>query len=262
MQKRLLSLFLLNLCIKLYSQLPAMAAAYEAHAIGGKPQIEQVLETQLYLPKALLLPGFDKEVRLFFDLDSAGFATNLILEAGLNNVLRSELKRVLAFIKFEKRQSALVNPEPYWLVLRLSTDRYNAYLKQKTRWSVKKGLEADSSLIIYSKASKSPEYFRNGDEGLADFILSEIEYPKLAIEKSIEGTVILEFVVETNGFVTGIHVKQGVNGGCTEEAIRLIKKTKWQPAVLNNKLVRYKTIYPITFSLRNSSKDGTSTFGN
>jgi protein TonB len=80
----------------------------------------------------------------------------------------------------------------------------------------------------------------------------------LAIEKSIEGTVVIEFVVEANGYLTGINVKQSVNAGCTEEAVRLIKLTKWQPAVFNNKFVRYKTNFPITFSLRNISKDNTS----
>ena len=88
-------------------------------------------------------------------------------------------------------------------------------------------------------------------------ILSKIEYPKLAVEKSVEGTVVLEFVVETNGYLTGITVKQGINAGCTEEAVRLIKETKWQPALLNNKFVRYRTNYPITFSLRNINKDNT-----
>jgi protein TonB len=132
------------------------------------------------------------------------------------------------------------------------------YFKQKNKLTLKKPLPADSSFVIYTKADKSPEYYKNGDDGLAEFILSQIEYPKLAIEKSIEGTVVIEFVVETNGYLTGITVKQGVNAGCTEEALRLIKLTKWQPAVFNNKFVRYKTNFPITFSLRNISKDNTS----
>ena len=124
-------------------------------------------------------------------------------------------------------------------------------------------MAANRSYTIYSRADKSPEYYKNGDEGLAEFILSEIEYPKPAIENSIEGTVVVEFVVETNGYATNLIVKQGVNGGCSEEAIRLIKQTKWLPATLNNKFVRYKTNYPITFSLRNSNKSTGSgqTFG-
>ena len=88
-----------------------------------------------------------------------------------------------------------------------------------------------------------------------------MEYPKLAIEKSVEGTVIVEFVVETNGYVTNANLKKGLGAGCAEEALRIIKSTKWQPAILNNKLVRYRTNYPITFSLRNVTRDASSTIG-
>ncbi len=144
-------------------------------------------------------------------------------------------------------------------ILSLKKKRDTFILKQKSKINLKINLSADSSFIIYSKADKSPEYYKNGEEGLADFILSEIEYPKLAIEKSIEGTVTIEFIIETNGYVSNLIIKNGIGAGCSEEALRIIKQTKWQSAVINNKLVRYKTTYPITFSLRNVNKDnGTS----
>ena len=175
-----------------------------------------------------------------------------------NNVLRNELIRMFSFWKFHKTLHLPNESRPYFLTFKLSTEKYNKYFKQKNKLNLKKPLPADSSFIIYQKADKSPEYYKNGDDGLADFILSNIEYPKIAVEKSVEGTVVIEFVVETNGYVTGLAVKQPINAGCTEEALRLIKETKWQPAVVNNKFVRYKTTYPITFSLRNISKDNSS----
>jgi protein TonB len=70
----------------------------------------------------------------------------------------------------------------------------------------------------------------------------------------VEGTVVLEYIVETNGFVTGIVPKKRVSAGCTEEAIRLISETRWQPAMLGGKAVRYRMTYPITFSLRNMQR--------
>jgi TonB family protein len=239
------------------------SAAIEARAAGGKEQVEQVLETQLTLPKSILTSGFEKDITIFFELNASGSAINLKFEGGLNNLLRIEMERMFRFLKFNKIEGYLDETQSYFLTFKLSTDKYSRYFKQKSKYNLKKGVVADSSYIIYTKADKSPEYFRKGDDGLAEFILSEIEYPKLAIEKSIEGTVVIEFVVETNGFVTGLVPKQTISGGCTDEAIRLVRLTKWQPAVLNNKLVRYKTTYPITFSLRNVNKEGgTSTIGN
>ena len=119
-------------------------------------------------------------------------------------------------------------------------------------------MQADSSYVVYTRADLAPEYYKNGEEGLKEFILSSMEYPKLAIEKSVEGTVVIEFIVETNGYITAITPKHNVGAGCTEEALRVITQTRWQPATLNNKLVRYKMTYPITFSLRNITKDNAS----
>jgi TonB family protein len=257
LQKWLLMLFSVFLgCLN--AQMGNTAPEFEAHPLGGREQLEQVLQTQLTLPKSLLTSGFEEEVTLFFDLDSSGKAVGFKFAKGMNNVLRNELKRMTGFLRFKRTQSALGDVQPYFLVFKISTEKYNRYQKQRSRFNLKKSQEAVSSMVIYARADKSPEYFRNGEEGLAEFVLGEIEYPKLAKEKSIEGTVIMEFVVETNGYITNVLVQQGVNGGCTEEAVRIMKQSKWQPAVLNNRLVRYRTIYPITFSLVNTGKDGTS----
>lgn len=232
----------------------------EAQVIGGKEALEQVLQTQLNVPKTILGSSFDKDVVVFFDLDSAGHAINYKFQSGINNLLRNELKRMFKFLTFSRTQSALTTPLAYWLNFKLSTDKYYSYYKQRSKFKLK-AMPADSSYFVYKKADRSPEFFKNGEEGMAEFVLSEIEYPKLAVEKTIEGTVNIEFVVETNGYVTDLNIVKAVNGGCSEEAARIIKKTRWQPAQLNGKYVRYRTTYPITFSLRNISKDETSTIG-
>lgn len=238
-----------------------LPAQIEAQIIGGKEQLDQVLETQLYLPKTLLTSNFNEQITLFFDLDSTGRAIHITCKEGLNNALREESKRILQFVRFRKTQEEQVESPSCFFSFNLSTSRYNKFFKQRSKTPVKKNLNADSSFIIYTKADRAPEFYKNNDEGLKDFILSEMEYPRLAIEKSVEGTVVVEFIVETNGYVTGTVLKQGVGAGCSEEALRIIKLSKWQPAVLNGKYVRYKTSYPITFSLRNVTRDASSTIG-
>lgn len=251
-------LFILSLLLSSTGSAQLSESELVAQPVGGSQQAEQVIETQLTLPKVLLTPQFDVHVTTFFDLDSAGNAVNVSYKGNLNNALRKETTRILQFIKFKRTQSEGYETYPYHFTYHISTERYNKLLKQKSKFNLKKPLPADSSFMVYARAQKSPEYFKNAEEGLAEYLLSEIEYPKLAIEKSIEGTVVLDFIVETNGYVTAIHVKQGVNAGCTEEAIRLIKGTKWIPASLNNKFVRYSMSYPITFALRNITKDSSS----
>ncbi len=263
MFKKYVIAFLCSVILTTKAQISATDPEFEAIPVGGKEQMEQVLQTQLNLPKVILTPNFGADVIAYFSLDSAGNAINENMDGGTNNYLRNELKRMLRFVKFKRTLNLPNELRPYFVAFHVTTEKYNRYFKQKNKLAFKKPLPADSSYVVYSRADKSPEYYKNGDEGLTEFILSEIEYPKPAIENSIEGTVVVEFVVETNGYVSNLIIKQGVNGGCSEEALRLIKQTKWLPATINNKFVRYKTNYPITFSLRNINKNNgaAQTFG-
>ena len=245
-------------CSKTFAQSSPTDPIFEGQVYGGKEQIEQVLQTQFVMPKQFQNFKFNAEFIVFFNIDSTGSAVNYNFEGSENKQLKEELKRMFKFLKFKKTLNLPDEERPYFLKFNISSELYNKYIKQKHKLSLKNQLSVDSSFVIYTRADKSPQYFKNSDEGLQDYFLSEMEYPKLAIEKSISGTVVLEFVVETNGYVTGINVKQAVNGGCTEEAIKLIKKTRWLPAELNGKKVRYKTSYPLTFNLRNTVRENSS----
>ncbi|HWY13374.1 MAG TPA: energy transducer TonB, partial [Bacteroidia bacterium] len=97
-----------------------------------------------------------------------------------------------------------------------------------------------------------------GDDAYPQFVLDNIEYPNVAKTQNIEGTVQLTFIVEKNGFVSNIKAVTEVNGGCTQEAIRIINLLKWKPAEKNGKYVRYKMTLPITFSLKNINRDNSN----
>jgi TonB family protein len=250
-------IFFFILCLS-KSDAQKLVSELETEVIGGKEQLEQVLQTQLYLPKVLLTNGFDTHILVFFDLDSLGHAKNVSFNEAYNNVLRAEFTRLLKFLRFKQTQNIKLPTYPYYLDFHISTDRYSKFIKQKYKHTLKNDVPADSSFSVYTKADISPVYYKNGEEGLSEFILSEIEYPQLAIEKSVEGTVVIEFIVETNGYVSSLSVKKSLGAGCVEEALRLIKITRWKPAVYQNKLVRYKMSYPITFSLRNTGRENSS----
>jgi protein TonB len=254
MQKVVLFFLLLHFGFGLVAQNSATSPEYEAKIIGGKAFMEQILQTQLTLPKQLLNSGFKSDFFTFFDLDSSDKAHNIKFDGQVPIALSKEMQRVFHFFTFKRTLDLPNESRPYFLKFSISADKYKTYTKQKSKFNLKLSEPADSSLTVYSRADKSPEFYKNGDEGFNDYVLSEIDYPRLAIEKSIEGTVILECIVETNGFVTGIEIKKGVNGGCSEEAMRLIQYSRWKPAKLNGQLVRYKMTVPISFSLRNVNK--------
>jgi TonB family protein len=239
-------------------------AEYQVLPKGGRVQFEQVLETQLTLPQILLTKDFSAEVKTNFSIDSLGCATDIITEGTNNNALKKEIRRIMSFYRFQRTGVTLSRAQPYYVVFSLSTTRYRHYLKQRSNTKTRETIASDSSMSVYSRADRSPTYYKNDEEGLAEYILSEISYPAAAREKSVQGTVVVDFIVETNGFVTGIEPRTTVGAGCTDEAVRLIRETRWRPAVQGGKRVRYKMSYPITFSLNQQSRDllPASTVGN
>lgn len=224
---------------------------------GGKANVEQVLKTQLEIPKSVLSSDYKQEVITYFTVTKEGKIRNFTLDKKYNNFLEAEVKRIFRFfnyLPYEEKDKGIVDKECAFR-LKLSAEEYKKYQKFRGKSPVKNNLPKDTSFTVYERADVAPEYYKNGEEGLKEYILTEILYPSVAMRNNIQGTVVLEFIVEANGYPTNIMVKQGVNGGCTEEAIRLISATKWIPAQKDGKYVRYKITYPIGFSLQNISRD-------
>ncbi|MBK9012885.1 MAG: TonB family protein [Saprospiraceae bacterium] len=81
---------------------------------------------------------------------------------------------------------------------------------------------------------------------------SRIEYPQQALNNSIEGTVVISFVVERNGSITDVKALNDIGGGCAKEAVRLVKTLpKFKPG-LNGKgePIRVQYTQSIRFTLK------------
>lgn len=97
----------------------------------------------------------------------------------------------------------------------------------------------------FNMVSQKP-YFPGGDEGMNNFIKTNIKYPDLARNYRIQGTIFIAFIVETDGSLTNIKVLKGIGAGCDEEAERVVKlMPKWMPGKQNNSFVRVQVMIPI-----------------
>lgn len=226
--------------------------------IGGKKQVEKVVQTQMNMPDVFLKHP-DKEVIIYFTVTKEGKVKDIFFKEELATFYKNESKRLLRYFIFEPAKKNNLNVEAYGsLTFMFSPSKYKSYLKERNRTKLSIDPEkADTSFVIYEAADRSPEYYK-GEDALKEFILNELEYPNLARMQNIEGVVNLSFVVETNGFVSNIKATKPVDGGCTDEAIRIMGMTRWKPAEKGGKYVRYKTTYPITFSLKNVSRDNSA----
>ncbi len=87
-----------------------------------------------------------------------------------------------------------------------------------------------------------------GRELLKEFIKENLEYPEEALEKGVEGDVIVKFKVTGKGEVIQPEIHKGIGHGCDEEAIRLVSMLQYQS--VKNRGVRVTTNNKIKIPFR------------
>lgn len=103
---------------------------------------------------------------------------------------------------------------------------------------------------IFTVVEQMPE-FPGGAEKLMKYLGENIQYPQMAREVGVQGTVYVTFVVEGNGQITGVRILRGIGSGCDEEAIRVVKSMpSWKPGKQRNRPVRVQFNLPVKFVLQ------------
>lgn len=89
---------------------------------------------------------------------------------------------------------------------------------------------------------------------IEQFLKRNLNYPPEAKQAKLEGTIIITFVVEKDGTVSTIEVRNDIGGGCADEAIRLISSfPKFIPGQNEAGVpIRVKFKQPITFRMKSS----------
>ncbi len=77
----------------------------------------------------------------------------------------------------------------------------------------------------------------------------EPEYSKEARKKKLQGTCILQLVVDSHGNPRDIRVEHSLGMGLDEEAIKTLKKWKFDPAVKDGQPVATQIDVELTFHL-------------
>ena len=92
-----------------------------------------------------------------------------------------------------------------------------------------------------------------GMEGWMNYLAESLKYPEEAKERGIEGTVVMAFIVNSDGTISNIETLRGIGGGCDQEAMRVIQNApKWTPGQLGGKAVRVRMRLPLRFILPKS----------
>ena len=83
------------------------------------------------------------------------------------------------------------------------------------------------------------------------FLMKNLHYPEDAEADSIQGRVIVRFVVEKDGSLTNYEILHSPDDRLTDEALRVLRMMpRWQPAKNNGRPVRSRYVVPVAFRLK------------
>lgn len=106
----------------------------------------------------------------------------------------------------------------------------------------------DDANKIFTRVEIESEY-PGGKEAWATFLNRHLQYPQDAIDIEVQGTVIIEFVVDKEGNVSNIVPVSGPQE-LQKAAVAVIKQSgQWKPAIQNGRNVNSYKRQPITFKL-------------
>ena len=119
-----------------------------------------------------------------------------------------------------------------------------------TTVSAQKTVVAEKNQQAFDVVEQMPEY-PGGIKALLDYLCQNVKYPADAEKQKIEGRVIANFVVETDGSISNVEVFRPVFPSLDAEAVRVLSAMpKWKPGMQSSKVVRVKYTVPISFNLK------------
>ena len=102
---------------------------------------------------------------------------------------------------------------------------------------------------VFDTVEQMPEY-PGGMQAMIEFLQTNMKYPEDAAKQKVEGRVMVQFVVETDGSVSDVHVAKQVFPSLDAEAIRVVQAMpRWTPGKDKGKVVRVKYNLPIVFRM-------------
>jgi TonB family protein len=101
------------------------------------------------------------------------------------------------------------------------------------------------------KPAEIPAIFPAGPLAWKNYVRRNLKYPIEAWNNNITGIVVVEFTVGRDGLVSDPRVFHSDDKALNEEALRIVKKSKWMPGIQNAGQISYRTREEVKFSFRN-----------
>ena len=106
---------------------------------------------------------------------------------------------------------------------------------------------------VFRSVEQMPQ-FPGGEAALMKYLQSHINYPPMAAENTVQGRVVVQFVVDKTGKVGEVKVVRSVDKDLDKEAVRVCKSLpKFTPGRQNGQAVSVWYTLPVTFKLQGTN---------
>ncbi len=111
-------------------------------------------------------------------------------------------------------------------------------------------VEKVDPVFLIGQLDDDPE-FPGGMLGLQKYLIGAVKYPVAALERGIQGTVYLSFIINKEGKVENVKILRGIETTLDNEAFRVVNSLpQWKPGRQNGRPVKVSYQVPIKFQLQ------------
>lgn len=248
---------------------------------GGSSALFEFIKNTMVYPAAAVKDSIQGRVIVQFIVEEDGSITNpvVVKSSGLNrNQANSSI-----FNQLDAEAIRIISVMPKWNPGKVEGKpcrvRYNLPINFRIEYAQFKPAElkpgtVNSDRIVYAPNGdivdvegiyipadtndiymvvEDPPEFPGGLQALSDYLRDNIKYPEACRKDSIQGRVIISFVVEKDGSISSAEVIKSVHEQLDAEALRVISAMpKWKPGKQRGKVVRVEYAIPIKYRLDGS----------
>lgn len=109
--------------------------------------------------------------------------------------------------------------------------------------------DSTGKVEIFADPEQQP-YFRGGETALLKYLQENVKYPPKAFKDSIQGRVVVQFLIDPAGCVGEVKVVRSVSEELDAEAVRVVKTLpRFVPGRMYGKAVSAWYTLPVTFKI-------------
>lgn len=203
---------------------------------------------------SLLFVGLEYTVTPDDPLDDPDLLEQLSADSELSPLLRPENELVLA---------PKAEPEPTVKLKIVEEDTQQELLQEEQPVET----DLDSDMSETEETEPEPDEAEEPDPGqlrivedlpqfpggpleFIKWLTRNLKYPPQAQSARLQGKVVAEFIVNTDGSITDVRITKSLSKPCDDEALRVLRMMpRWTPGIENDKPCRTKVCIPIIFRL-------------